>query len=264
MCTGSADVAAPGRLYVVAEHYGRTLADLREAAAPQGLPVATVATVARQVVSALVHLHDRALCHRHLAVAAVVVASTDPVGGRPRARSRCMRLLTRGAGQLHVLVTNHGLAHMTGQGADVDFPLGCACPAALSIRNRYEGSWSISLRRVPATLAPELIPRLAAGELVDVVAGQRVWGALAAQAHAPFPHGRKRVGPQADVWAMGVVLLELATGRSLAHALSDTPGAAWSVAADLAATLELARLRAGTPAGPPRTPMRTPRPQLTV
>lgn len=64
---------------MVAEHYARTLADLLEAAAPQGLPMAAVATVARQLVSALVHLHDRALCHRHLALAAVVVASTEPV-----------------------------------------------------------------------------------------------------------------------------------------------------------------------------------------
>ncbi|XP_006629962.2 TBC domain-containing protein kinase-like protein [Lepisosteus oculatus] len=138
------------RLVVVAEHYENSLKDLQK----QGKPVSHVKVlqVAYEVLEGLEFMNRHRMVHRALAPHNVLM---DRKGS--------------------IKLAKFGLYHMTGHGADVDFPIG-----------------------YPSYLAPEVI---AQGTFHPHDPSRN---------ETPLPSG-----PKTDVWSLGILLFELCVGRRL-------------------------------------------------
>uniref|UniRef100_A0A8C4R862 TBC domain-containing protein kinase-like protein n=1 Tax=Eptatretus burgeri TaxID=7764 RepID=A0A8C4R862_EPTBU len=138
------------RLIVVAEHYDCSV----ESSLQQGVHhgVQEVLRVAQQVLEALEFLHSHGFVHAVLAPRNILITPSGDVK-----------------------LAKFGLHHMTGGGADVDFPIG-----------------------YPAYLAPEVVAQ-GVRHGVGNVGGITVYG----------------VSPKSDLWGLGLVLLEMLAGRQI-------------------------------------------------
>uniref|UniRef100_V9KC16 TBC domain-containing protein kinase-like protein n=1 Tax=Callorhinchus milii TaxID=7868 RepID=V9KC16_CALMI len=138
------------RLVVVTEHYEKSLEDLLKERKPTS--PGRVLQTAFEVLEGLEYMNKYRMVHRALAPHNILLDCEN-----------------------HVKLAKFGLYHMTGYGADVDFPIGYA-----------------------SYLAPE------------VIAEGLVKPSDHTQSERFLPSG-----PKADVWSLGVILFELCVGRKL-------------------------------------------------
>ncbi|XP_020652027.2 TBC domain-containing protein kinase-like protein isoform X1 [Pogona vitticeps] len=142
------------RLVVVAERCGRSLEDLLEDRKP--VSSFKILCIAYEVLEGLEYMNKHGIVHRALSPHNILM---DQEG--------------------HIKLSKFGLYHMTGYGADVDFPIG-----------------------YPSYLAPEVIAQ-GIIKSSDLIQSERL-----------LPSG-----PKSDVWSLGVILFELCVGRKLFQSL---------------------------------------------